>query len=189
MCPNVCTSRACQLMILLPNSVILSGLDFNFDFEQTLGCSRLLAGNPHAPRQTRFLADHDASATDNFPALRRRAPRRSQGQGLYLLGSVSRNGLCAIDLSGVASRYRSQSARTGQASLPHGISLCDAVSQYAGQCERDAALADLCRLCSAVVGPAKRTYGSTREYSINGCIVKMTENKRDKSIDSIELVG
>jgi len=51
-------------MILLPNSVILSGLDFNFDFEQTLGCSRLLAGNPHAPRQTRFLADHDASAVE-----------------------------------------------------------------------------------------------------------------------------
>ena len=78
-------------MILLPNSIILFGLDFNFDFEQTLGCSRLLAGNPHAPRQTRFLADHDASATDNFPALRRRAPRRSQGQGLYLLGSVPRD--------------------------------------------------------------------------------------------------
>jgi len=136
-------------MILLPNSVILSGLDFNFDFEQTWGCSRLLAGNSHAPRQTRFLADHDASATDNFPALRRRTPRRSQGQGLYLLGSVPRDGLCSIDISGVAARYRSQSARTGQAPVPHGISMCDAVAQYVGQCERNAALADLCRLCSA----------------------------------------
>ena len=136
-------------MILLPYLVILSGLDFNFDFEQTLGCSRLLAGNPHAPRQTRFLADHDASASDNFPALRCRASWRSQGQGLHLLGSVPRNGFCATDLSRVASRYRSQSSRTSQASVSHGISLCDAVSQYAGQCERDAALADLCRLCSA----------------------------------------
>jgi hypothetical protein len=40
-------------MILLPNSFILSGLDFNFDFEQTLGCSRPLAGNPHA--RTRLI--------------------------------------------------------------------------------------------------------------------------------------
>ncbi len=43
-------------MILLPYSVILSDIDFNLDFEQTEGCSRLLVGNSHVPRQTRFLA-------------------------------------------------------------------------------------------------------------------------------------
>ena len=42
-------------MISLPNSVILSDLDFNFDFEQTLGCSRPLAENPDIQSQGLYL--------------------------------------------------------------------------------------------------------------------------------------
>jgi hypothetical protein len=131
-------------MIRLHKLMFLSGLDLNVE-AQNWGFLRISAEGSHALRQTRFLAGHDVFAADHFSTMCGYPSGRTQGQGFLLPGSIPCHGIRAVDLSGIAARYRGQFARPSASAVPHGISLFDNFSQYAGQRERYATLANLCR--------------------------------------------
>src|SRR2546425_5095877 len=115
-------------MIFLHKLMFLFGLDLNVE-AQNWRFLRISAEGSYASRQARFLAAHDLFAVDHLSTLRGSPSRRTQGQGLFLSGSVLRHGVCAVDLSGVAARHRSQFARTSTSAVPHGFSMLDDFSQ------------------------------------------------------------
>ena len=125
--------------------MFLSGLDLNVE-AQNWRFLRISAEGSHASRQTRFLASHDVFAADHLSSMCSCPSGRTQGQGFFLSGSIFRHGVCAIDLSRTAVRYRSQFARPSPSFVPHGLSLCDDFPQYAGQCKCHTSLASLCGL-------------------------------------------
>ena len=128
----------------LRKPAILSGLDLNV-VAQTLSFLRIPAKGSHASRHARVCAGHGPCATHHVSPLRSGPPGRSQGARVLVLGSVLRHGLRPVDGTRVVARYRSQPARAVGAAVSHGISLQVDCAQHAGPCERDKALADLCR--------------------------------------------
>jgi hypothetical protein len=86
-------------MICLPNLEFRSGDDLNVEV-QTRGLLRLHAKDHHAPRQARVFAVDGLLAVEHLCALRGHAPRRTQGQGFQLSGSVYLDGLRPLALNG-----------------------------------------------------------------------------------------
>src|SRR5665647_1734579 len=132
-------------MICLPNLMLKSGLDLNVEM-QTCGFLRVSAKNHHAPRHARICATHALSATEHVSTLCGRPSGRTQGQGLFVSGSVLRHGVRPIDLPRVLARHRGQLARPSPTAVSHGVSLSDYFAQHAGQRECHTPVANLCGL-------------------------------------------
>ena len=111
-------------MICLHNLMFLSDLDLNVE-AQNWCFLRISAEGSHASRQTRFLTGHDLFAVDHLSTMRGCPSRRTQGQGFFLSGSILRHGVCALDVSEILARYRSQFARASASAASHEISLLD----------------------------------------------------------------
>src|SRR5271167_225696 len=75
--------------------------------------------------------------------------RRLSAEDFLLLGSVSGNGVRAVDLPRQSARYRSLPAFDAGQALPHGIPR-QGGALYPGRRQRVARLANLCRLCPGV---------------------------------------
>jgi len=74
--------------------------------------------------------------------------RQLQGQSVFVLGSVSVHGLCAINLSRESARHRRLSSRALRSTIPSGLPQ-PCLSQYIGRCQRSARLAHLRRSSGA----------------------------------------
>src|SRR5690606_22948367 len=124
-----------KLMIYLGFLAFESGLDLNIE-AMTYGLSYLYAKDHHEPGQACLFSADGFSAAEHVSSLRGSLSGQSQGQGFFLHGSILDDGLCPVDLSGVAARYRTEPARAGQAAVSHGPALQDRLAQHLGQRQR-----------------------------------------------------
>src|SRR5690348_9599485 len=122
------------------------GLDLNFESVFCHPAMNFVAGVIDASRQVGVRTVDGTSAANNLSSLCGALWWTSQGKVFQLFGSVPVDGLCAIDVSRKPARYRSLSSRSRLQALSLGHSL-DRSAQYLGQCQRDAGLAHLLRLC------------------------------------------
>src|SRR4030067_251056 len=88
------------------------------------------------------------SSGEDLGAMRSALSWQLQDPELHVSGSISVHGVCAADVSRESAGHRSMFALADREALPHGYSR-PGVAQHAGQCERHARLADLCRLRAA----------------------------------------
>ncbi len=121
-----------------------AGLDLNVA-SSILGSSNRTAGVANEHGQTRFCANHGASAADHVSPLRRSPRGGTQAQALHLLRPVAVHCFRAANLSGKPVRYRSLSAQSDSQALPHGF-LQHGSEEHAGQRQSGSRLPHQCRL-------------------------------------------
>src|ERR1035441_5423938 len=102
-------------------------------------------GSDDAYGEAALCSGYGTHPADGVRALCRSVRGKPQSPELHLHGSISVHGLCTTDVSRKPARHRSMPAFAGREALPHGDSWAG-LAQYAGQCERYARLAHLCRL-------------------------------------------
>ncbi len=93
-----------------------------------------------------FFSGDAASSLASFSSHCSALRRRLQGQVVPLCRPLPGHGLCTVDLSRELARYRSLPTGHEIQALPHGHSL-HGLPQQSVQCQREARLAHLCRVC------------------------------------------
>ena len=91
-----------------------------------------------------FLSTGRVPSPPTVPEVRRPIRWWSLSEKFVLLGSVSGDGICSVDLPRESSRHRSLPRFHRRQALPHGIPRLDV-----GRCERSSRLANLRRLCAS----------------------------------------
>jgi len=125
--------------------MIFSGLDFNSKSAIHAPAKSFFVGHDHARREVDFRSVDRVLAADDVSSLRGPLRRGAQDQALHMPRAVSVSGVCAADLSGKSSRYRSMPACASREALSHGDSQPH-LAQHFGGCERSSGLAYLRRL-------------------------------------------
>src|SRR5277367_3155588 len=123
-----------------------SGLDFNSKSTICAPAKSFFVGRAHARRQVDFRPADRVLAADNVSSLCRPLWWGTQDQTFHVPRAVSVSGVCAVDLSGKSSRYRSLPAGASREAVSHGDSQ-PRLAQHFGGCERGSGLAYLRRLC------------------------------------------
>src|SRR5271156_4867743 len=126
--------------------MFFSGLDFNSKSAICAPAKSFFVGRADARRQVDFRPVDRVLAADNVSSLCRPLWWGAQDQALHVPRAVSVSGVCAADLSGKSSRYRSLPAGASREAVSHGDSQ-PRLAQHFGGCERGSGLAYLRRLC------------------------------------------
>jgi hypothetical protein len=104
--------------------------------------SEFFRGATREHRQNAFRSTHGFSAVEHLRADCCALRRRCSGPNAALRRAISRDGVCATDLSREPARYRGLPVGSSLEALPHGVSRTGAAID-AGRCQRVARLAHL----------------------------------------------